>query len=613
MKHTLVFSGLMRASITKRVFPTAGQAMLFMAAAATILHPAYAVDAEAGDVFSDAVFWFSGAYDDNGNGCFDTGDFRDVRHFDDASHWLNQGVKNGYSNTYIAITNMPVVHPHACFTNANEKCLDFLQPLDEADSSKIKATGIRLPTLFPVCYQSNLTAVIRFRWAGRTRENGNTYLVSLGFGDSSNPGGLALGIENTTGNLKAYYTSGGTQVLSSSSSLAIHSNVWADVAIVIDSGTVKVYRIMEDYYMDRGQWHIYQTSLPSAAVADTTSAGTRFAIGNNGENLPTFAATTSSGYAWNVFRGQVQQVAIWNRALSAHEVAEAFGCQADKLRFGVPDGGSGEFADTTRDGAPAKPEDWRDFASSLSSADPSLTLRFTLGAHEAGLAQTLGVLSTPYSSAGSVSLQVNGQTVAEKVVAAGLLKSFFIPKNKTVEGENTITLTWGGSGAFVIDALTLGGSWQIGLEDSSTSGFHKRDQYLKTYYAFGPQTWSRFNNGVSSDTNYEDNTMVFMLSEASAAGEHTLKVPVICSTQGTDPLEVRVSVNGTVKDVVNVTTRDWSSPQIVNLRLADGELNAGANTIEFRNIHETTGTAVVYDYVRLTARPPRGSTCLVIR
>jgi hypothetical protein len=583
------------------------------AAAVTILPPTSAANPEAGDVFSDAVFWFSGAYDANGNGYFDTGDFRDVRHIDDASHWLNQAVKNGYSNTLLAITNMPVVHPHACFTNANEKCLDFLQPLDEADSSKIKSTGIRLPTLFPVCYQSNLTAVIRFRWAGRTRETGHTYLVSLGFGDNSSPGGLALGIENATGNLKAYYSSGGLQTFGTSSSLAIHSNVWADVAIVIDSGTVKVYRIMEDYYMDRGQWHIYQASLPAAAVADTTSSGTRFAVGNNGGNLPTFVATTASAYAWNVFRGQVQQVAIWNRALSAHEVAEAFGCQADKLRFGVPDGGSGEFAGTTRDGAPAKPEDWRDYAASLTSADPSLTLRFPIGAHEAGMAQFLGVLATPYSSAGDMAIGLNGRPVGELRVSPGRFKSIFIPKNQTVEGENTLTLTWCGSGNCNIDALTVGGSWQIGLEDSSTSGFNTRNQYMKTYYAFGPQTWKRFNNGVSSSANYEDNTVVFMLSESSASGEHFLEVPCWCSTSGSDPLETRVSVNGVEKTVANVTSRSTLTPDIIQLRLGENDLSPGVNTIEFRNIHETTGTAVVYDYVRLTALPPQGSTCILIR
>ena len=582
-----------------------------VAACLAILTPAFASEAGTGDVFTDAAFWFSGACDANGDGKFDKGELRDVRHFDDASHTLNQGDMSGCSRSYITVTNMPVVHPHACFTNASEKCLNFLQPVN--NSNLISPTAIRLPALFPVRYQDGFTAVLRFRWAGPTKETGVSYLVSLGYGDSNSNGGLIFGMDNATGNLRAYFYAGATQVYGTSATYAIHSNVWADVALVVGDGKVTVYRIMEDYNMASGQWYIYRTSLPAAAVADTTSAGTCFDIGYGGGNLPNGPRATSNSAAWNVFRGQIQQVAIWNRALSAHEVAEAFGCQADKLRFGVPDGGSGEFAGMTRDGAPAKPEDWRDFAASLTPADPSLTLRFALGAHEAGLAQTLGVLSTPSSSAGDMAIHVNGQPVGELRALPGRFKSIFIPKNQTVAGENTITLTWRGSGACTIDALTLGGSWQIGLEDSSTTGFNTRNQYMKTYYAFGPQTWRRFNNGVSSSANYEDNTVVFMLSEPSAFGEHVLEVPCWCSTSGSDPLETRVSVNGVEKMVANVTSRSTLTPDLIRLRLGEGELSPGPNTIEFRNIHETTGTAVVYDYVRLTALPPRGNTCILIR
>ena len=578
--------------------------------AAAALAPEIAA-ADGGDVFADAAFWFSGAYDANGDGKFDKGDFRDVRHFDDSSHALNQGDITGCSRSDIAVTNMPVVHPHACFTNASEKCLNFLQPVNS--SNMILPTAIHLPTLFPVRYQDGFTAVLRFRWAGPTKATGNSYLVSLGYGDSNSNGGLVFGMDNATGNLKAYFNVGATQTYGTNASYAIHSNVWADVALVVGDGKVAVYRIMEDYNMANGQWYIYRTSLPAAAVADTTSAGTRFAIGCTGGALPTGPRGTSNSAAWNVFRGQIQQVAIWNRALSAHEVAEAFGCQADKLRFGVPDGGSGEFAGTTRNGAPAKPEDWRDYAASLTSADPSLTLRFPIGAQEAGMAQSLGVLATPYSSAGDMAIGLNGRPVGELRVSPGRFKSIFIPKNQTVEGENTLTLTWCGSGNCNIDALTVGGSWQIGLEDSSTSGFNTRNQYMKTYYAFGPQTWKRFNNGVSSSANYEDNTVVFMLSESSASGEHFLEVPCWCSTSGSDPLETRVSVNGVEKTVANVTSRSTLTPDIIQLRLGENDLSPGVNTIEFRNIHETTGTAVVYDYVRLTALPPQGSTCILIR
>ena len=73
-----------------------------------------------GNVFSDAVFWFSGgAIDDNANTCFDQGEMRDVRHIGigEKTHTLNRSYRHGASVNYsIVITNMP---PRNCATGRN--------------------------------------------------------------------------------------------------------------------------------------------------------------------------------------------------------------------------------------------------------------------------------------------------------------------------------------------------------------------------------------------------------------------------------------------------------------------------------------------------------------
>ena len=588
-----------------RFLATAGLAMIFASALAVI--PPIASATDTGNVFSDALFWFNGACDANGNGSLDTGELRDVRQIGNATHLLNQSHPTGCLRGSIVVTNMPVVHPHASVTN-NETCLYFTQPLNSGSGTTLAAESVILPDLFDVWYQSNFTAVVRFRWEGPCKEGANSVLLSLGYGDSEKLGGLLLRID-PNGNFHAYFANGGgTQTFSSNASVAIHTNVWADVAIAVESGRVRVYRIMEDYQMDTGMWYVWSGSLPTKVLNDTTSVGSRFAIGCDGGELP----ASPRDWVKAVFRGQIQQVAIWNRALSAHEVAEAFGCQTDKLRFGVPDGGSGEFVGAMREGAPAKPEDWRNFAATLSQESPSLTLSFSLGTHEAGLSQRVGILPTPFSAAGEVSLLVNGLRADAHRVRPGALAAFVIPAGLTVEGENTVELVWLGSGTLELDALSIGGSFQIGRADSSHGEFNKRNRYMKTYYAYGPQTWKRFNNGVATDTNYEDNTLVFPLTETSASGEHELEIPCVCSTAGTDPLEVQVSVNGVVKSVENVTTRNWASPDTISLLLADGDLSPGANTIELRNVHSGAGTAVVYDYVRLLALPPKNGPSLIM-
>ena len=578
-----------------------------IAASLAILSPAFASEAGTGDVFSDALFWFSGAFDANGDHAFDTGDLRDVRHMDDASHTLNSSVKAGVSKNYIVITNMPVVHPHAAITNQSETCFYLTQPVNA--SQQVSPTGIQLPDLFNIGYQSNFTAVVRFRWEGPTTDGKMSYLISLGYAGSQ--GGLAFGI-GSTGNLRSYFPSG-FQDHGTSESYAIHSNVWADVALVVESGTVKVYRIMEDYNMVSGQWHIWSGNLPQTVRTNDVATASRFAIGYNGASLPTGPRGTGNAAAWNVFRGQISQLAIWGRALSAHEVAEAFGCRVDKLRMGVPDGGSGEFAGSSLSGAPAKPEDWRDYSGTLTSASPTLTLSVALSAQEAALPLKLGVIAATGSATGEMAVSANGQAAEAHLVSAGHEKTFFIPAKLLQEGDNAIALTWRGSGAFALDALTLGGSWQLGNANNSQGEFGSRNRYRTTYYLYGTNTWSRFNNGVGSDTGMATNTVVFTMAPASAEGAHVLEVPLWCSTTGDYAIPVEVYLNGTRLTSKDVSSRSMSSPDVLKVRLEDGELKPGANTLAFVNAYGGTQTAVCYDYIRVTARPPSDATVFVVR
>ena len=586
-------------------------AKTIVATALALGNPAMAEAQNAtGNVFADALFWYSGAHDANNDKMFDTGDMRDVRHFADASHALNQCTRVGGVKGCTAITNMPVTHVHACFTNMNETCLYLKQPVDDSEDPKILPAGIRLPDLFQLGFQSNFSAVVRFRWEGPTRTGGNTRLLSLGY-DGTTTGGMLFGMDGS-GNLTSYFSTSETLSYSTDATYAIHPGVWVDVAIVVENGVIRTYRIMEDYNMANGMWYKKTVDMPTKARTDTTSVNNRFAVGYDGGGLPS-GARTYSAYrsAWSTFRGQIQQVAIWDRALTDAEVAEVFGCQSEKLRIGVPDGSSDEFAGNGVSGTVDKPEDWRNFTSTLTEENPSVSFSFTLGEHEANLPQNVSILSTPSSAEGYLSVAVNGQPVSARFVNAGVVKNIFIKNKFFREAVNALTLTWQGTGTFKLDALAVGGSWQVGMADSSYGEFSKRNKYRKTYYQYGPQTWAgRCNNGVATDTNYEDNTIVFNVTAPLASGEHVLEIPCCCSTSGSDPLELKVSVNGVEKTIFNVLSRAIVSPNVLKLTLADGDIVAGANFIELRNVHETAGTAIVYDYIRLTARSPLANFCI---
>ena len=576
---------------------------------------AYGEAQQTGNVFSDAVFWYSGTAVDNGDGYFNQGELRDVRHVaqDENLHSLNRSYRIGYNSLMqIAFTNMPVAHPHACITNASETCIYLRQPLEDPTVAdpKLKASAIRLPDLFTMGYHSNVTAVMRFRWEGYTRPGINTWLLLLGKGQNGDNGGYMLGIEST-GNIRSYFTAGGESIThSTDASVAIHSNVWVDVAVTFGNDRVTVYRAMEDY--SGGYWYKHYASLPAKAMA-TNSVGNGFSVGCSDLSMVNGARTYSSYKSiWGSFRGQIQQVAIWNRTLTDAEIAEAFGCQSEKLRFGVPDGSSGEFAGERVSGTPEKPEDWREYRPELTAESPSLTLNFTLADYESDLPLFLNVIPTPSSSAGRVSLSVNGQDINSRPVQPGESFNLFVRGRYFCEGLNTLTLTWQGSGSFGIDALALGGSWRLGVVNNSFNEFTSVNRYRRTYYMYGRQTWlSRLNRGVTSSTDYRDNTIVFPMLPSMAAGEHILTIPFICTVAGADLVPVQVLVNGVVKSEFNVTSHSYDAFDVLKLTLADGDLVAGANTIEVRHVGE--GGSAYYDYIQVRAATPPSGLCVRIR
>ena len=78
-------------------------------------------------------------------------------------------------------------------------------------------------------------------------------------------------------------------------------------------------------------------------------------------------------------------------------------------------------------------------------------------------------------------------------------------------------------------------------------------------------------------------------------------------------MELQVTVNGTVKTVFPVSSHSYSDPDVLKLELADGELVTGSNTIELRNVHETVGKAIAFDYIRLESAAFRDTFCITVR
>jgi hypothetical protein len=170
----------------------------------------------------------------------------------------------------------------------------------------------------------------------------------------------------------------------------------------------------------------------------------------------------------------------------------------------------------------------------------------------------LTILSTESSASGKVEIKMNGETVAAKYVKAGVSRRIYIPGSFFKGNDNTLTLKWLGDGEFKLDSLVVGGSWQLGYADSQIDEFCKRNRYRTTFNICGSQVWAtRLNRGVESAANYDFLKIVFPMTSGSAKGAHTLTIPLLCTTTGTNPFELQITVNGTVKTVFSVSSHSY--------------------------------------------------------
>lgn len=568
-------------------------------------------------VFDDAAFWYH-ASSPNAGGAFRTGDFTDNRFAADADHWLNQSSVEGVASC-VQVREENVVHPYSCATNV-ERVIRLEKVVSGASAS---AGILKMPNLFTVTNSGPMTVVLRLRWDGmaETLDSGNTRseVLGIGFnGASTVESGYYIALDRTTRRFyvvdrKKYAT---LMFGGESDDYRVTPDEWVDVAFAWrGEGHIDMYLFQEGSSMVNGAWHNATATLKAETIATTDMSDTPFRLGA----IDTVATGARSGKSASAkaFSGSFSQVAIWARCLSQGEIAEAFGGSALKFEYGVENGLSSEFGGTGEAVVANVTNAWRLLPPALTDVNPSVSIDFDVPAYEAGLPQMLRFVSTPQSSAGMLAVSLNGEPVAEDVVSPGKATMFDIKKNLLVDGKNTLTLTWKGTGALGIDALACGGSWQLGYDDGSCNEFMKTNQYRKKYFLAGPQTWgTRCNRNIyASSINYADNTIVFSLPESfTSKRRYNLDFRCYRNLKQVPPT-VKVTLNG-VEKVVQAIDAPSPGLQTVSIPLAEGDLRPGVNEVRFDSIRGSDPTAddsVYADYLRLTIRPERKGLTLSLR
>ena len=590
--------------------------MVLIAVAASATRPV------AGGVYDDCVYLFEGGLDANGNGLFSTGELRDELHAD-PSHANNGAVVSGYSDCAI-FRNEPVPYQSAGISTQNVQCLYLPQTVKvSGTTTNYFPVWYAMPFLRDLCTTNVYSAVFRVRVDYDPLSKGG-WMMNFGYtrNDVAAGQGWLLGFiwdKNTQAfrlNSHAPGSSG-----KSWGDADIPTNTWIDVGVVVTGNVVRAYRA----YTGRGSPSSGTTAALDAFTAHSATFKTSAGVAPNltmmrdnvrfgGQAFNSTAKDYSSVTDDNLkkyFAGSVRRMAFWNRALTEEEVREAFGRpRPDIVRVGAGNGSSDEFASmASADATVDAFGTWRDFPASLRSGD-TRHITFPLSANESDLPQLLRIKTLVGGGSGTLRVSVNGTTVASRPIVAGQPFVTILPARAFVTGVNTLALTRtdANGAAIAIDALAVGGSWQVGKNDKSTPDFTygvpltSYDTYVNTF------AWNRAANANTNKTSAL-NLYVTVPEEAARYGLHfetrTRNTYALTSTPNT---KLTVSANGvTKKEFTGLGNSIWTD---VALDFEPGELPAGVNNIRFS---VTDGGCYYFDYHRFQFVTPDEGTYLFLR
>ena len=550
------------------------------------------------NVFDDAVFWFRGGKDINGNGYMQQGEFFDDLHADDASHANHKSSMVNYSidafRGNAAFRTERVAFP--ALGNSAEKDMQVLR----LSNKPVKNGGVNYfwPEVVnprSVFANNNITNEYTIISRMRLDDDGlarTQCVFKVGYKASENRG-LWLGFSELQSSKKAKYITGrctsaesGRDASFRFPSMQIPTNTWFDMSIVVGNGKLRIgIALPETLEIHGNNSTIAFTEIPML-TANSLSTGDDYRL-----FCYTGQATyqLQSGADLTCFIGSMQQLAIWGRALSDQEVMAAFGMPRPAIfRTGFDNGGSNEFSGT-RSGAAQTIDglgSWQGVWDMMQAGD-TWTVNFNALRDEAGLAQIFSLRSLPSSTPADIEIALNGTSLGTRRVMDNARVFWPAAANLVVEGANTLTVrrTDGGAGLFRVDAMELGGSLGVGKETGSitddqrvypdriATGVPSAADPNTQHWPVGLQPYGGVTNlhfRVWVDPDVVDKATSRFWTHTQCANRNSTH-----TIQGGE--EFRLYVNGTQK-----ATRDaGTSWEKTELTFQPGELNGGWNDFEF--------------------------------
>ncbi len=561
-------------------------------------------------VFNDAVFWFRGGKDCvTGNNQLQTGEFFDDLHANDASHANHTLPVYGYQENATFRTES-VVFP--ALGNACAKPMQVLHLSDNSHVSNDLTTTNRCPaSLNPYKIFSQYSISNEFTMVFRLRLDSQStmYLLKAGYrGWAQN--GFLLGFMTDKNHdgcvyMTAYRTasSGGSNANVNFDKVFLPTNTWIDVGVIVGNGKLRIGAATPVSLSARGNNPTIVFQQQNLWTDNCILTGESYYL-LFGETL---YSTESTSAANSSFKGSVQQIAVWKRALNDQEVMDAFGMPRPAIfRTGFDNGTSNEFGGT-RSNASQTIEglgSWQGVADTMLAGD-TWAVNFDALQDEAGLPQMFSIRSLPSSESASLQVSINGMSIGARYVGSNGCAFWPVASNIVVQGANIALIRRmdGGSGAFRMDAMELGGSFGVGIIDNSNSTDNmtypnRMSTGVPSLADPNPQHWPR--NLQTYDSISNIHFRVWMAPDARMLSSSKLRLRIRCSDRANSAPykiigneEFSLFVNGVEKSAGDSST-SWTA-HVINF--GEGELHGGWNDVELKSA--TWGTCLWHiDYYR---------------
>ena len=579
------------------------------------------------NVFDDAVFWFRGGKDLNGDGYMQQGEFFDDLHADDNSH-SNHGMmqmvayKSPYTGFYenASFRTETVVFP-ALGTSAGARMqvLHLANKAIKNDNTDYYWPQYIVPRIF-----KNESISQEYSIVGRMKLDEDGLLARtqcvfrVGY-DASSKKGMWLGFSELDETTNTKYITGRCTPGSNSddsqfdfTNIQIPTNTWFDIAVVVGNNALRIGIAMPRYYGENPIIIFDETDMWTANCESLGATYYRF-FTFNGE-LTTARALANMDK--DCFTGSVQQLAIWDRALTDQEVMEAFGMPRPAIfRTGFDNGASNEFGGThsgasqTIDGLGS----WQNIANTMKAGD-TWTVNFTALRDEAGLPQIFSMKSLG-GSAALIEPVLNGTSLGERRVEENGRVFWPVANNLVSAGANTLVITRknDGAGDFALDAMELGGSLGVGTVDDSINDGRTAPARTATGVpsAADPNTqhWPQGLQPYTGITNLH--FRVWVDPDVANKASFVFKTATQCAsrsaTQTASGSEYfSILINGKDKGKRRINKDKWPETEWTThtLSFTPGELIGGWNDFEFVALPYKT-CHWFFDYYRFETVLPR--------